>query len=199
MPEHEDQYVYDNRMSRVLRKRLDYVSNIDKKHVSICFDMQYYDMYEIPFSHRYKSFKLPKHVDGADELYNRLVQNNEPYVLYHTKTSGFPNGMPVDIPNFRAFHRFPNIKLINVDQALDQGNILKWVKLIAHATEIHVVNGAFWNLVESMLDYTKAQLYFHDIRHPVVRVNHEWNNHRWNVVKYDNRIVEPSMLHPNDR
>jgi hypothetical protein len=191
--EEEERYVYDNRMSRLQRDRLVYVDNVEKRSISICFDMQYYAMHDVPFSERYRGFRLPKHVEGADELYDRLVQNNEPYVLFHRKVNAAPDGLPVDIARFREHYNLPKIKVIEVDRDIDQGNMLRWVKLIRNATEIHVVNGSFWNLVESMLDQTKAALYFHDIRHPIFRINHEWNNYRWTVVGYPERFIDESL------
>lgn len=193
MPEDEDKYVYDNRMSRLVREKLMYVNNIDKRLISICFDMQYYAMHDVPFSQRYTGFRLPNHVEGADELYNKLVQNNEPYVLFHKQVRACPEGLPVNIDMFRKHYNLPDIKIIEVDRELDNGNMLKWVKLIRNAAEIHVVNGAFWCLVESMLGQTNAQLYFHDIRHPITRINHEWNNYRWTVVNYTDRFIDEDL------
>lgn len=193
MPEEEDKYVSDNKMSRVIRKRLVYVNSVEKRPLSICFDMQYYDLYNLPFSLRYLDFKTPKHVLGADELYNQLVQNNEPYVLWHRKMHAYPDGLPIDLAAFRRSHNLPNMKIIEVSWEIDQGNILKWIKLIRNAAEIHVISGSFWALVDSVTEQTQARLFFHDIRNPVTRVNNDWNQHRWTIVNYAERIVDERL------
>lgn len=183
----ENQYVEHHRLSRILRNSVHSVM-IDEKLVSVAFDQQYYDFYDLPFSLRYRNFRLPKQVDGADELYDQL-SGGEPYVLVHNKTSHHPNGIDLNLNWFRMIHNLPSIKIIQVDESLDRRNMLRWVKLIRNAAEIHVVSSSFWALVDSMFNQTNAKLFFHDIRKfSFTRVNSDWNNRCWNIVNYHQKI-----------
>ena len=65
--------------------------------------------------------------------------------------------------------------------------MMQYVDLIKNAEEIHVVPSSFHCLVDSM--ETNASLYFHDIREKTsMAINSDWNNHRWTIVKYQNRL-----------
>ena len=183
----EDQYVAENKLSRILRNSVHsvYLAN---QLIPVGFDMQYYDYYSIPFSMRYTNFRLPTHVDGSDELYDQL-SGGEPYVLVHNKTGHHPDGINLNLDWFRQANGLPPIKLVYVEENLDGRNLLRWVKLIKNASEIHCVSSSFWALVDSMFNQTNAKLFFHDIRaFSVTRVNSEWNRRCWNIVNYQNKI-----------
>jgi hypothetical protein len=138
---------------------------------------------------RYSNFRLPKHVDGSNELYDALVKDNEPYVLIHNKTFHHPNGLPIDIEGFRRANGLPDIKVIHVEESLDGRNMLRWIKLIQNATEIHAVGTGFWCFVDSMFNQTQAKLFFHDARaFSYTRVNSVWNNNCWTIVNYSEKV-----------
>lgn len=186
--EEYDPYIKANNMSRIMLCPVNTIM-INGKQTHIAFDQQYYDWFSLPFSMRYSNFRLPKHVEGSDELYDRLISENEPYVLIHNKTFHHPNGLPIDIEGFRRANGFPDIKIIYVDEALDDRHIFRWIKLIRNATEIHVVSSSFWNLVDSMFNQTQAKLFFHDARaFSYTRVNSVWNNNCWTIVNYIEKV-----------
>lgn len=183
----ENQYVETHKLSRILRNSI-YTIMIDGISVPVAFDQQYYDFYNLSYSLRYKNFRLPKFIDGAEELYNQLSKDG-PYALVHNKMSTHPNGVDLNLNQFRLEKGSPPLKIIEIDETLDGRNLLRWVKLIRNATEIHCISSSFWNLVDNMFDQTKATLFFHDIRKfSCTRVNSEWNNACWNVVNYNNKI-----------
>jgi len=183
----EDQYVQENHLSRILRNSL-YTANVNGQNLSIDFDLQTYDFYNLPFSLRYTNFRFPKKVDGSDELFDCLYKGR-PYALIHRRTSHHPNGIPIEIHGFRMSHGLPELDYIEVDESLDDKNMLKWIKLIENASEIHCVSSSFWALVDSILPRVTANLFFHDVRaFSLTRVNCEWNNARWCIVGYGNKI-----------
>ena len=185
--EGENQYVSEKKLSRILRNTV-HAIHINGLLTPVAFEMQYYDYYSIPFSMRYTNFRLPKHVDGSDELYDRL-SGGEPYILVHNKTGHHPDGINLNLDWFRRANGLPDMKVIHVEEHLDGRNLLRWVKLIRNASEIHCVSSSFWNLVDSIFDQTTGKLFFHDIRaFSVTRVNSEWNRNCWNIVTYQTKL-----------
>ena len=147
------------------------------------WDMQIYDHYELPFSARYKNFKLPKYVVESDELFTNL-SNEEPYILVHKHTG--VGTAPININGFRVNSNLPdNYKVIEINESITN-NMMHYIKLIENAKEIHVAPSSFFCFVDSMLDRTNALLFYHNIRaNTLMRVNSKWNNFRWNIVEYE--------------
>jgi hypothetical protein len=186
--EEYEPYIKSHNMSRIMLCPLNTIM-INGKQIHIAWDQQYYDWFNLPFSMRYSNFRLPNYVDGSNELYNQLVINDEPYVLICNRTAHHLDGMPIDIERFRKENGLPEIKIIYLDKSLDNGNMLKWIKLIKNATEIHTVGTGFWCLVDSMFNQTQAKLFFHDARaFSYTRVNSTWNNNCWTIVNYHEKI-----------
>jgi len=180
----EQEYVTNNRLSRILRTPLIF-SNIRKFPLIAMWDLQIYAHYELPYHLRYTNFRLPKNVEGSDQLFNQLSMNR-PYSLIHTRTSDHPDGVPINIHGFRKSNNFPDIDIIEVRPEITN-NMLQYVKLIENAEEIHCVPSSFHCLVDSIP--TKAKLFFHDIREKTsMAVNSAWNNNKWIIVNYNERI-----------
>ena len=132
---------------------------------------------------RYKNFKLPKHIEGSEELYNRL-SNTEPYILVHRHTS--IGAAPIDVVKYREINNRPgHYRVIEIDESITH-NMMHYIKLIENAKEIHVAPSSFFCLVDSMVEKTDAILFYHNIRaSTLMRVNSKWNNFRWNIVEYE--------------
>lgn len=182
----ENQYVYDNRLTRILRSEV-LTTKIKGLDISPMWDIQMYSNYELSFGLRYQNFRLPKHIDGADELFERLLDDtSEPYVLWHRFSNDFPTGAPIDINEFRTRNNLPDIKVIEVVEGITD-NMMQYAQLIKYAEEIHCIPSSFHCLVDSI--DTDAKLFFHDIREKTsMAVNSDWNNHKWTVVNYNPRF-----------
>ena len=148
------------------------------------WDLQQYSDHELPFHLRYTNFRLPKHVDGSEELFNKL-SNNEPYILVHRYTGEHPDGIPISIENFRSANGWPECKIIEINETITD-NMMHYIKLIQNAEEIHVVPSSFHCLVDSM--ETKAKLFVHDVREKTsMMLNSPYNNHKWCIVNYNTK------------
>jgi hypothetical protein len=154
--------------------------------ISINWDRQIYDYYDLPFSTRYTGFRFPKNVDGSQELYNTLTQGNDNYILIHQE-SGVGN-MNINIDNFRSSPGFEPSKVIEVKAGITN-NMLQYVKLIENAKEIHCAPSSFFCLVDSIFNRVRGQLYFHDRRaQTIMQINSKWNNNKWHIVNYNTRL-----------
>ena len=192
-PQQEQDFIFKNNISKISSEGMfNFNSEIQygtaqKENVNSCvvplWDMQAYDHFELPFSMRYKNFKLPKYVEGSDELYNRL-SDLQPYILVHRHTGAGTS--PIDINAYRAINNLPDqYKVIEIDESITD-DMMNYIKLIENAKEIHVAPSSFFCLVDSMLDRTNALLFYHNIRaNTLMRVNSKWNNYRWNIVEYE--------------
>jgi len=182
--ETENRYVEQHRLSRLMRMGFE-VHNIKNFNIVPMWDLQAYSNYGLSFDLRYTNFRLPKHIDGSDELYDRLSQD-EPYILVHRYTGDSPEGIPINIPEFRQMRNLPPIKIIEVEEGITD-NMMHYVKLIQNAKEIHVVPSSFHCLVDSIP--TTAELYFHDVREKTsMSINCPWNDKHWTVVNYTQRF-----------
>jgi len=182
--DNENKYVADTRLSRIMRTPLIF-SKIKNYSLIAMWDLQVYAHYELPYHLRYTNFRLPSHIDGSNELFQQLT-NNEPYILVHRQTGDHPHGLPINVPAFRQAQGLSDIKLIEVVPEITN-NMMQYVKLIQNAEEIHCVPSSFHCLVDSVP--TSAKLFFHDIREKTaMAVNSAWNNNKWIIVNYQERI-----------
>ena len=154
-------YLEKHRLSRVLQNEV-HLEIMDGVQVVPLWNKQLYIGLDLPFSLRYTNFRLPKHVYGADHLYWELSKG-EPYILVHRRTSQHPDGVNINIDGFRESYNLPDLKVIEINESITN-NMMQYVKLIEHASEIHCVSSSFFNLVDSMIDKTNAKLFFHDVR-----------------------------------
>jgi len=174
-------YLKEHGISRVLQNEI-HMETIDGVSVIPMWDRQLYYGLDLPFSLRYTNFRLPKYVYGADHLY-RSLSSGEPYVLVHKRTSDHPDGIPISITGFRESYNLPtDLKIIEITESITS-NMMQYVKLIEHATEIHCVSSSFFNLVDSMNNITNARLFFHDARATCRMSLHK----RWTRVMYNNK------------
>ena len=157
--------------------------------IPINWDRQLYEFYDIPFSARYHEFRLPRRIDGADALYDRLTEGATEYCLVHQQTYHHARGeMQLNLAIWRQLYNLPPLKIIEITPDITN-NMLEYIRLIENAREIHCVPSSFFCLVDSITERTQATLYYHDIRATtMMQVNSKWNNFRWNVVKYDKKL-----------
>ena len=151
------------------------------------WDVQTYANYEIPYEYKYKNFRLPKYIHGAEELYKQL-SNDKPYVLVHRRSFRYSDGFPINIDNFRKANNLPNIRIIEITEGITD-NMMQFVPLIERAEEIHVVASSFHCLVDCMYNKTNGKLFFHDIRaDAIMKINSAENNNCWTIVKYEIKL-----------
>ena len=157
--------------------------------VPIYWERQVYEFYDITMSSRYSEFRLPRNIEGSDELYRRLTNGEEDYCLLHQQTFHHHEGMiDLNLQGWRSYYNLPPMKIIEIKPEITK-NMLQYSKLIENAKEIHCVPSSFFNLVDSIHDRTKAALFFHDIRATsMMKVNSKWNNNRWVEVGYERKL-----------
>lgn len=156
--------------------------------IGINWDRQYYEGMNIPFSKRYSEFRLPKNVEGADELYNRLTGGDHDYCLFHGNTGQHPTGFNIPLKEWRLANGLPDIKIIEIEESITS-NMIQYIKLIKNASEIHCVPSSFFCLVDSIATGISPKLFYHDIRiTTLMQVNSFWNGHRWHIVKYNKKF-----------
>lgn len=176
--EQEDIYCKEMGLSKLLRTPL-----YGRDPTFPLWDLQIYSNFDVPYHHRYTSFRLPEMTDNAIKLYDEL-SGGEPYVLLHRYSSHQPGGYYLNIEEFRAAYNLPDIKIIEVKEGITN-NMMDYTKLIMEASEIHCVASSFFALVDSMVDKTRADLYLHDMRSTAqMRFNSDYNGHRWKIVQY---------------
>jgi hypothetical protein len=180
----EQSYIEKHNLGRIMR--IEYLRwPIRNYGVVPMWDLQLYSNFELSFGLRYSNFRLPKNIKGSEELYQK-ISGDEPYVLVHRFTADHPKGLPINVQGFREANKLPPIKIIEIDESITS-NMMQYVKLIENAQEIHVVPSSFHCLVDSV--DTKAKLFFHDIREKTaMSVNSQWNNFKWIMVSYPERL-----------
>ena len=184
----EAEYAEEHKLSRILANDILKTEFVNNTWVPVYWPMHVYDCYDLPFSTRYRNFRVPTYIEGADELYDRL-SNGEPYILVHRRPfMGYPDGYPINIFGFRHSQVLPEYRIIEVRPEITE-DMMQYVKLIKHAKEIHCVDSSFYQLVDGMVKHTQADLYFHKIRaFSMLRVNCKWNDYRWRIVEYGERM-----------
>jgi len=157
--------------------------------VPIYWERQLYEHFDIPFSTRYKEFKMPSAIPGTDQLYDLLTEGNQDYCLFHQQTFHHgPGKINIDLQGWRAACGFPPLKIIEITPGITD-NLFQFAMLIEKAKEIHCVCSSFFNLVDSMHDRTNARLFFHDIRADnLMMLNSKWNNYMWSTVSYEPKM-----------
>jgi hypothetical protein len=162
--------------------------NCEPEKIQIHWQQQLYENWDVPFKMRYLDFHMPKNIPGTDDLYNKLTDGDDDYILVHRYASDHPAGIPIDIPRYRNSKGLPPKKIIEIKPG-QTSNMLQYRQLIENAAEIHCVASSFFNLVDSMVDSVKGTLVFHDIRkNSLMKVNGRWNNFKWKIVNYGIRI-----------
>jgi hypothetical protein len=191
---HEQEHVQQHGLHVINFRTLYEMHKLPLKHhaqpvsVPVNWDRQIYEYFDIPFSHRYQGFRLPHHIPGSNELFDKLNPRNEPYVLWHGESDTMLHKMNIDLASWRRHINAVERKIITIETG-HTPNLLCYMKLIEQAHEIHCIPSAFHCLVDSVCDRTKAELFFHDVKaNTIMQVNSRWNAWRWHSVYYDHKI-----------
>lgn len=156
-------------------------------NIHVLWEEQTYTWYDLPFSTRYTGFSVPANLEGGKQLYSQLVRQPEYMLIHnHMPRHGY---LPIDFGTWRSDNRdWEKLQQIVIDPDLTT-NMLDWVELILNATEIHCITSCFHQLIDGLVNKTSATLYLHAIRkQQAMRFNNRWNNNRWNVINYQNKV-----------
>jgi hypothetical protein len=161
--------------------------NNDPENIHVLWPHQIYESFNLPYSKRYLNFKMPYHVEGAKELFEKFT-NGEPYAVVHRYTDNHPQGIPINIPSYRASIGLSPIKLIEIEPNQTE-NMLQYKLLLENAQEIHCVPSSVFCLVDGMDLPSTCTTFFHDIRkNSLMKVNSIWNHNKWHIVNYMVRV-----------
>jgi len=147
----------------------------------INWERQLYEGMGYMFEARYSGFRLPKYIEGEEELYDQLTQGNTEYAIIHNQSASHPDGYHITIPLYNK-----NLVPIYIKEGLTD-NFLQYRKLIQNAREIHVVPSSVHSFIDGLPRNTlKApHLFFHDIRSRYLsQINSHLNDARWIPVSY---------------
>jgi hypothetical protein len=148
--------------------------------VFISWDQQYYNSFDLPYSMRSKNFKMPKHIEGAKELKEKLTEGEKDYIVVNRYMG--PENRFVDymVSQFNP----NNYKVVEIVPGVTN-NALQYVELLKNAKQIHVLPTSFFHIAESMIEDITKDLYFHHVRRNFFcTINNRWNNYSWTVVNY---------------
>jgi hypothetical protein len=139
---------------------------------------QIYEYFDMPFSERYHSWRVPSDHLAEQNLYHSFNIADNPYVVVdHSLISNHPTA----VQEWRSQQRLPQWPTIVCDSSV---NLLDSRLILKQAREIHVGYSSLWTLVDSWHDQIKADLYFHHVDvDNWVQVNCISNQHRWTVVQ----------------
>ena len=190
----EAEYIQKHNLQTINFRTLYEITKLPFKHhesaveVPVCWDRQIYEYFDVPYSNRYSGFKLPHNLPHAESLFDKLNPDHEPYVLWHGHSHTQTHHTQVDLKSWRQATGMCDKKIIHIDTG-HTPNMLDYMQLITHADEIHCIPSSFHCLVDSVLDRTKATLFYHDVKvNTLMQVNSRWNAWRWNVVYYDVKL-----------
>lgn len=182
-------FIHTNQLTIFVRPKLVTVQ-VDTVECYIMWDEQLYTSFDLPFSVRYSHFKLPDLQAESIKLYKSIVTNPR-YILISRKISTKDQAVDIDLISSRAKENLDSIDNFQVIELTEDitDNILLYSELIKHAEEIHCVPSSVFCFVDSITQTTSAKLFYHDIRaNTIMRVNNNWNNNRWNIIKYDRKL-----------
>lgn len=184
-----DNYIKHNNLIRLIGPPI-FTVPCDSTFSCVLWDEQWYTHYDVPFGQRYSGFNLPAKSPNSEDLFKKLV-TKERFILTHTQWTNHKT-IPIDMHTWRkdsGLDDLDQFQIIDLTPELSS-NLLDFVELISGAEEIHCVPSCVFCLVDSITNKTNARLFYHDIRkNTMMRVNHRWNNHRWCMISYQNKIL----------
>lgn len=150
------------------------------------WDEQIYTSLDLPFSIRYSHFRMPNVDCESKELFNSVVKNKR-YILVSQKIRNSLTQVLINLDDARKtldLDPLDQLQIIELSEDLSN-NIVLYAELIKHAEEIHCAPSSVFCFVDSIVQTTNAKLFYHDIRkETVMRINNNWNNHRWKIINY---------------
>ena len=154
------------------------------------WEEQIYTGLDLPFSIRYSHFRMPNVDSKSKELFNRVVKNSR-YILVSQKMKDPSTQVSIDLNGCRnqvGLDSLDKFQIIELNETLSS-NIILYSELIKHAEEIHCVPSSLHCFIDSIIQTTNAKLFYHALRKDAtMRVNNNWNNHRWQIVNYLHKL-----------
>ena len=157
-----------------------YFNNGEAGAIDVAWERMVYENFDVPFSVRYKMFKLPNHVEGAQELKDKLTEGEQDYIVVNRYFGGELNQSDylVDMWNTEGY------KVIEITPDITN-NVFQYIELFKHAKQIHVVPTSIHQLVDSMLHLIAGDVFIHLVRRNFFSpVNCQFNEYRWKQIMY---------------
>ena len=125
------------------------------------------------------------------KLYREIVSEyGEDYIILHERVKDNMNRKMIQID--RKYFENQNLPVINLDGR--KGHILDYVNVLRRAKEIHVYEGSFMNLADSVTDgsvplyghlYCKPHYFDKEMIHHQIIENirqNKWHKNNWNYI-----------------
>ena len=143
------------------------------------WERQTYEHFDLPYSVRYTGFKLPKHIEGSKELYEKLTDGCTDYAVVNRYIGHFHERIPYNID-----HITKGLKVIEITPFMTK-NMLQFMDLFRNAKQIHTPGTSTFCLLETLKNELSAELYFHNVRRNYVSfIDYK----RWVTVTYDEQF-----------
>ena len=158
-------YASENNL-QILRVGHEHLKNRGK----VPWNIYFYNQVGVKYSARYKSFRLPKKLPGADKLYKstlKMLQENKDYCLIHQQSSIGKFFINLDT----------KLPVIEIRPGITK-NLLDYVKIIQNAKEIHCIDSSVVNLIDGMKTKTD-KLFFHTAKPADIILSDKWK-----IIKY---------------
>ena len=138
----------------------------------------------------WRNLKWERDSQAEDQLYQQIVDEyGEDYIITHERSSD--NMHRKMYPINRNYFETQNCSVINVDGR--HGHILDYVKVLQNAKEIHVYEGSFMNLADSITNsvplyghlYCKPHYFDPKMVHHQIIENikaGKWHKNKWNYL-----------------
>lgn len=137
---------------------------------------------KLPFEYMYSKFKLPTNIQYNQAFIDSIKPKN-PYVLLNIWDK-LGNKL---LPNFKSEYVTEGLEKVYLQPGKTK-NLLDWIPIILGASEIHSVPGGPCHLIDFI--YT-GKMFYHDARiGTIYNFNHEYNNHKWQIIKYSEKKIQ---------
>lgn len=149
------------------------------------WERQLYEYFDLPYSLRYKNFKLPSNIPNSKSLFKQLTGESNRYIVIHRTMFSLREHSV----NFTINHFNPeNLPIIEITKA-QTPNVLDYYDLLINAEQVHVVPSSIYCFIDSISSHMKGKLYLHNVRDSFLsQLNCNWNA-SWNVVHYPEKII----------
>lgn len=168
-------FIKSNNPRPILKYGFDHI--VDYEHLFVTglhFDNMFYHLANVPFSLRWDNFFVQRDLDREKAFFNSFQIKEREYLFLHDTYS---NGTAPIKEHLCA----PNLPVIKPVEGLTD-NIFDYMYLLENAKEIHCVDSAFKNLVDSMPTiscprfFHKNRSYYHQMREYVSTTKLDWTH-----------------------
>jgi hypothetical protein len=149
--------------------------------IPINWERQIYEDMDFLYSMRFKGFRFPKHVEGSEELYEKLTGGEKDYVVVnkYMNVKGVPEHININISSWSG-----DYKIVEITPTYTC-NMLQYITLLQRAKQVHIVPSAMFCMLDSIIDTIQGELFIHLIRKEFLsQINCKWNSFKWQTVKY---------------